>query len=205
MRLRDSYVLAFTGASAQPLAEKSLQLLLEANKSVNLILSKGTYEVWKAEKNILIPLKLSEQEMFWRSRFKTKKGNLICHHWANLAANISSGSYKTKAMIIVPCSMGTVGRIASGVSSNLIERCADVHLKEKRPLIISPRESPLNLIHLKNLTLLSEAGATIVPPIPSWYSNPKTIEDIIDFLVVRLFDSLGEDLKIVNRWSGISK
>ena len=105
-------------------------------------------------------------------------------------------------MVIVPCSMGTLGRIASGFSLDLIERCADVHLKENRPLIISPRESPFNLIHLENLNILARAGATIVPPIPAWYTNPKTIEDIIDFIVVRLFDSLGEDLENINRWVG---
>ena len=98
--------------------------------------------------------------------------------------------------------MGTLGRIASGVSLDLIERCADVHLKENRPLILSPRESPLNLIHIENITRLAIAGASIVPPIPAWYTNPQTIEDIIDFIVVRLFDSLGEDLNYIKRWNG---
>jgi len=98
--------------------------------------------------------------------------------------------------------MGTLGRIASGFSLDLIERCADVHLKEKRPLIISPRESPFNLIHLENLKRLATSGATIVPPIPAWYTNPETIEDLIDFIVVRLFDSLGENLDNINRWVG---
>ena len=98
--------------------------------------------------------------------------------------------------------MGTIGRISSGYAQGLIERCADVHLKEKRPLIIAPRESPLNLIHLRNLTALTEAGASIIPPIPAWYSNPQSIDDLIDFIVVRLFDSLGEDLSIIKRWEG---
>ena len=105
-------------------------------------------------------------------------------------------------MVIVPCSMGTLGRIASGFSLDLIERCADVHLKENRPLIIAPRESPLNLIHIENIKRLATAGALIVPPIPAWYTNPKTIEDIIDFIVVRLFDSLGENLNYIKRWDG---
>ena len=105
-------------------------------------------------------------------------------------------------MVIVPCSMGTLGRIASGFSLDLIERCADVHLKENRRLIISPRESPLSLIHIENMKRLAIAGASIVPPIPAWYTNPQTIEDIIDFIVVRLFDSLGEDLNYIKRWNG---
>ena len=103
-------------------------------------------------------------------------------------------------MVIVPCSMGTIGKIASGCSIDLIERCADVHLKEGRPLIISPRESPFNLIHLRNMTLLCEAGAKIVPCIPAWYSQPKDLNEMVDFIVVRLFDSLNLDLKEINRW-----
>ena len=87
------------------------------------------------------------------------------------------------AMVIVPCSMGTVGRINAGVAMDLIERCADVHLKERRPLVIAPREMPFNLIHLRNLTALAEAGATIAPPIPAWYTQPKTLDDMIDFVV----------------------
>jgi len=98
-----------------------------------------------------------------------------------------------------------LGRIACGFSLGLIERCADVHLKENRPLIISPRESPFNLIHIENLRRLSNAGAIIVPPIPAWYTNPQTIEDIIDFIVVRLFDSLGENFNNIKRWNGPNK
>ena len=194
------YVLAVTGASAQPLAERTIQLLLEANKTVHLVLSKGSYEVWASERQIIIPSDKYAQENFWRNRLNTQKGNLICHSAHDLSASIASGSYKTKGMVIIPCSMGTVGRIASGISSNLIERSADVHIKESRPLIVCPRESPLSLIHLNNLTLLAKAGVKIFPPIPSWYSQPQNIEEIIDFIVVRLFDSLGEDLKEVRRW-----
>ena len=98
--------------------------------------------------------------------------------------------------------MGTVGRIASGVATDLIERTADVHLKERRPLVIAPREMPLNLIHLRNLTALAEAGATIAPPMPAWYSQPESLADMIDFIVVRLFDSLQEDLTPMHRWNG---
>tara|TARA_B100000700_G_C14826082_1_gene752332 strand:+ start:181 stop:786 length:606 start_codon:yes stop_codon:yes gene_type:complete len=194
------YVLGITGASAQPLAERTIQLLLESNKSVHLVLSKGSYEVWASEKQITIPSDTYAQQNFWRDRLKTQKGNLVCHGYHDLSASIASGSYKSKAMVIIPCSMGTVGRIASGISSNLIERAADVHIKENRPLIICPRESPLSLIHLNNLTLLAKAGVRIVPPIPSWYSQPENIDEMIDFIIVRLFDSLGEELKEVRRW-----
>ena len=197
-----SIVIAITGASAMQIGERSIQLLLKNNKTVDLILSKGAYEVAKSERNINIPVESTSQADFWRNKLNVKAGKLTCYRWNDHSAPIASGSHKTQGMVIVPCSMGTAGRIASGFSLGLIERCADVHLKEKRPLIISPRESPFNLIHLENLNTLARAGATIVPPIPAWYTNPKTIEDIIDFIVVRLFDSLGEDLDNIKRWGG---
>ena len=200
-----SIVLAITGASAIQLGERSIQLLLENNKTVDLILSKGAYDVAKSERNINIPVEPNTQADFWRNELNVESGKLNCYRWNDHAAAIASGSHKTNGMVIVPCSMGTLGRIAAGFSVDLIERCADVHLKENRPLIISPRESPFNLIHLENLKRLSEAGALIVPPIPAWYTNPKTIEDMIDFIVVRLFDSLGEDLNNIKRWVGPEK
>ena len=198
----DSIVIAITGASAIQLGERSLQLLLENNKRVDLILSKGAYEVAKSERNINIPVEPKSQSIFWRKKLNVQSGELTCYRWNDHSASIASGSHKTKGMVIVPCSMGTLGRIASGFSLDLIERCADVHLKENRPLIIAPRESPLNLIHIDNLRRLAQSGAIIVPPIPAWYTKPKTIDDIIDFIVVRLFDSLGEDLDNIKRWNG---
>ena len=197
-----SFVIAITGASAMQIGERAIQLLLENNKSVDLILSKGAYEVAKSERNINIPVEPNAQCEFWINNLGVKSGKLKCYRWNDHSASIASGSHKTKGMVIVPCSMGTLGRIASGFSLDLIERCADVHLKENRPLIISPRESPLSLIHIENIKRLASAGAKIVPPIPAWYTNPQTIEDIIDFIVVRLFDSLGEDLNGIKRWEG---
>ena len=200
-----SIVIAITGASAIQLGERSIQLLLKNNKNIDLILSKGAYEVAKSERNINIPVDPYSQTDFWRNKLCVESGKLTCYRWNDHSASIASGSHKTKGMVIVPCSMGKLGRIASGFSLDLIERCADVHLKENRPLILCPRESPFNLIHIENLKRLSIAGALIVPPIPAWYTNPKTIEDIIDFIVVRLFDSLGEDLDGINRWAGPNK
>ena len=200
-----SIVLAITGASALQLGERSIQVLLENCRSVDLILSKGAYEVAKSERNINIPVEPKAQADYWRTKLGVDSGKLTCYRWNDHSASIASGSHKTRGMVIVPCSMGTLGRIASGFSLDLIERCADVHLKENRPLIISPRESPLNLIHIDNIKRLATAGALIVPPIPAWYTNPQSIEDIIDFIVVRLFDSLGEDLNYIKRWEGPDK
>ncbi len=198
----DPIVIAITGASAQQIAERALQLLLGKKYKVSLILSRGAYEVWNSEIGVNIPLDPNLQKEFWLNRLKVSNGKLECHKWNDNSANIASGSFQTKGMIIVPCTMGTIGRIASGFSLNLIERCADVHLKEKRPLILSPRETPFNLIHLKNLITLYEAGATICPPIPAWYTKPESLEDMIDFLVIRLFDAFGENLAPLKRWNG---
>nr|YP_002049467.1 putative 3-octaprenyl-4-hydroxybenzoate carboxy- lyase [Paulinella chromatophora]ACB43257.1 putative 3-octaprenyl-4-hydroxybenzoate carboxy- lyase [Paulinella chromatophora] len=196
------FLLAVSGASGQPLAERALQLLLAAGAEVDFVISRGGIAVWQAEQKINIPGNLIDQESFWRQRTNCNGGILRCHRWNDQAATIASGSYKTRGMIILPCSMGTVGRIASGVALDLIERCADVHLKEGRPLVISPREMPWNLVHLRNLTTLAEAGARIAPPIPAWYQQPKTLDDMVDFIVIRIFDSLGLELGNLKRWEG---
>lgn len=196
------YVLAVTGASAQPLAERTLQLLLQAGRSVHLVLSRGAYAVFQAELGLSVPVEPERQAAFWRERLACQSGDLICHRWNDQSVSIASGSFRTRAMLIVPCSMGTVGRINAGIAMDLIDRCADVHLKEGRPLVIAPREMPFNLIHLRNLTALAEAGARIAAPIPAWYTQPKSLEEMVDFLVIRLLDGLEEELAPLKRWDG---
>ena len=198
----DPVVLAVTGASAMPLAERGLQLLLEAGETVELVASRGALGVWLAEQGVRIPAEPDLQTRFWRERTGVTTGQLRCHRWNDQAAAIASGSFRTRGMVILPASMGTVGRIASGVALDLVERVADVHLKEGRPLVIAPREMPWSLVHLRNLTTLAEAGARIAPPIPAWYHRPTSLEDMIDFLVIRVFDGLGYDLGSLRRWDG---
>ncbi|MFM7267524.1 MAG: flavin prenyltransferase UbiX [Cyanobium sp.] len=195
-------VLGISGASAQPLAQRALQLLLEAEIPVELVTSRGAFLVWQAELGVRVPTEPAAQEAFWRERTACKGGVLRCHRWNDQAAAIASGSYRTSGMLILPASMGTVGRIATGVALDLIERAADVHLKEGRPLVIAPRELPWNLVHLRNLTRLAEAGARIAPPVPAWYHQPTTIEEMVDFLVIRVFDVLGLELGSLRRWEG---
>ena len=196
-------VLAVSGASAQPLAERALQLLLQAGLTVELVTSRGAIGVWQAELGIQVPGQPEAQERFWRERCGPG-GQLRCHRWNDQAAAIASGSYRTHGMVILPASMGTVGRIASGVALDLIERAADVHLKEGRPLVIAPRELPWNLVHLRNLTALAESGARIAPPVPAWYHRPQTLAEMVDFLVIRVLDSLDLDLDqgTLRRWQG---
>jgi len=199
---RPPLVLAVSGASAQPLAERALKWLLDAEETVDLVTSRGAMAVWQAELGLRLPGEPDAQERFWRERTGSQGGLLRIHRWNDQAASIASGSYRTRGMVILPASMGCVGRIAAGVATDLLERAADVHLKEARPLVICPRETPWNLIHLRNLTRLAEAGARIAPPVPAWYHQPQTIEDMVDFLVVRIFDVLGDELAPLNRWSG---
>ncbi len=195
-------VLAMSGASAQPLAQRALDLLLQADLTVDVVTSRGAMAVWRAELGVLVPYDPAAQEAFWRERTGCDRGVLRCHRWNDQSAPIASGSYRTAGMVILPASMGTVGRIAAGVALDLIERAADVHLKEGWPLVIAPRELPWNLIHLRNLTTLAEAGARIAPPVPAWYHQPASIEDMVDFLVIRMLDSLGLELGSLHRWQG---
>jgi 4-hydroxy-3-polyprenylbenzoate decarboxylase len=195
-------VLGISGASGQPLAERALRLLLEADLAVELVTSRGALRVWQAELGIRVPLDPADQEAFWRRRSGCASGRLRCHRWDDQAAAIASGSFLTGGMVILPASMGCIGRIAAGVATDLIERAADVHLKEGRPLVIAPRELPWNLIHLRNLTALAEAGARIAPPVPAWYHQPRSLEEMVDFLVIRILDALGLQLGELRRWDG---
>ena len=200
-------ILGITGASGLIYAVRALYHLLNANYTVELVASKSTYMVWQAEQQIRMPGDMAQQELFWRSHAnvpgdRPSAGVLRCHPWADVGATIASGSYRTAGMIVMPCSMSTVGKLASGLSGDLLERAADVQLKEGRKLVVVPRETPLSLIHLRNLTTLAEAGARIVPAIPAWYHNPQSIEDLVDFVVARALDQLDIDCVPLNRWAG---
>lgn len=196
-------ILAVSGASGLIYAVRAVKFLLLAGYSIELVASKAAYMVWLAESNIKMPQEPELQELFWRDQAGVKdEGKLHCHRWSDVGANIASGSFRTLGMIIMPCSMSTVGKIATGLSSDLLERAADVQLKEGRKLVIVPRETPFSLIHLRNLTTLAEAGARIVPAIPAWYHQPQSIEDLVDFVVARALDQLDIDCIPINRWQG---
>lgn len=196
-------ILGVTGASGLVYAVRAVKFLLEADFAIELVASKSAYMVWQAEQEIRMPAEPDQQELFWRQQAGVfKGGTLICHRWADVGATIASGSFRTLGMVIIPCSMSTVAKLASGLSSDLLERAADVQLKEGRQLVIVPRETPFSLIHLRNLTALAEAGARIVPAIPAWYHNPQTIEDLVDFVVARALDQLDIDCIPINRWQG---
>lgn len=196
-------ILGITGASGLIYAVRALKYLLLADYAIELVASKSTYMVWQAEQEVRMPIEPDQQELFWREQAGVSTGGkLICHRWGDVGATVASGSFRTLGMVIMPCSMSTVAKIAAGLSSDLLERAADVQLKEGRKLVIVPRETPFSLIHLRNLTALAEAGARIVPAIPAWYHNPQTIEDLVDFVVARVLDQLNIDCIPINRWQG---
>jgi flavin prenyltransferase len=196
-------ILGITGASGLIYAVRALKFLLAADYAIELVASKSTFMVWQAESDIRMPLEAAQQEQFWRQQAGVETdGKLRCHPWGDVGANIASGSFRTLGMVIMPCSMSTVGKLAAGLSSDLLERAADVQLKEGRKLVIVPRETPFSLIHLRNLTTLAEAGARIVPAIPAWYHNPQTIEDLVDFVVARALDQVDIDCVPLKRWQG---
>ncbi|BAQ64208.1 flavin prenyltransferase UbiX [Geminocystis sp. NIES-3709] len=196
-----SIIIGISGASGMIYAVRTLKYLLEAEYTVNVVASKASYMVWQEEDNIKVPQDPEVQEKFWRSYLQIPtKGKLICHRWGDVGASIASGSFRTLGMIVIPCSMSTVAKISHGLSTDLLERAADVQLKEGKPLVIVPRETPFSLIHLRNLTNLAEAGAKIVPAIPAWYHKPQSIEDLVDFVIARTLDQLNIDCIPLKRW-----
>jgi 4-hydroxy-3-polyprenylbenzoate decarboxylase len=196
-------ILAISGASGLIYPVRALKFLLEADYTIDLVASKSTYMVWQAEQDTRMPAEPEQQELFWRKQAGVETpGKLRCHRWGDVGATIASGSFRTQGMIVMPCSMSTAAKISAGLSSDLLERAADVQLKEGKKLILVPRETPFSLVHLRNLTALAETGVTIVPAIPAWYHHPQTIEDLVDFVVARTLDQLDINCIPLKRWQG---
>ncbi|CAN5559412.1 UbiX family flavin prenyltransferase [soil metagenome] len=193
-------VLAVTGASGSPYAVRLLETILNADRTVHLVISPAAVQVF--DKEIGRTLNLDETA-FDAAAFLGKSvdtSRLIYHHFRNFQAGIASGSFLTAGMVVCPCSMGTVAAIAHGISENLIHRAADVHLKERRKLVMVPRETPLGVVQLRNLTTLAEAGAVILPAMPAFYTNPASVADMVDFVVGRICDQLGIEHHLLKRW-----
>jgi 4-hydroxy-3-polyprenylbenzoate decarboxylase len=196
-------ILGVSGASGLIYAVRAIKHLLTVGYSIELVASKASYQVWQAEQNIQMPGDPLAQAEFWRHQAGVLTGGeLRCHRWGDVGATIASGSYRCAGMVVMPCSMSTVAKLAVGMSSDLLERAADVQIKEGKPLVVVPRETPFSLIHLRNLTALAEAGVRIVPAIPAWYHNPQSVEDLVDFVVARALDQLAIDCVPLTRWQG---
>jgi 4-hydroxy-3-polyprenylbenzoate decarboxylase len=198
------YVVGVTGASGAPYARRLLQVLLEGGHQVKLVVTESGERVLAIELGLRLEGPLGERAEQWRSFLGRPPGDpaLELFHLRDMAASISSGSFATSGMVVIPCSMGTLARIAAGVSSTLVERAADVTMKERRPLVLVPRESPLNEVHLENMLRLRRAGVDILPAAPGFYHRPRTIDDLVDFVVARVLDRLRVENQLFQRWTG---
>jgi 4-hydroxy-3-polyprenylbenzoate decarboxylase len=219
-------VLAMTGASGAAYAVRLLDVLLAADCDVHLSISPAGQAVLAQELQLEVNLQnVTRDELLPATldiyhldiRFPTlravlgeaplaghsagaSRGSFTYHHHQNLFASIASGSSLTDGMVVCPCSGGTLSGIAHGTSANLIQRAADVHLKERRKLILVPRETPLSLIMLDNMRRCVEAGAVVLPAMPGWYHEARTLRDLVDFVVSRICDQLGIENALMKRW-----
>jgi 4-hydroxy-3-polyprenylbenzoate decarboxylase len=192
--------LAFTGASGMPYGLRMLECLLAAHCRVYLIYSPAAQIVARQECDLTLPSQPREATRMFSARFGARDGQLQVFAREDWLAPVASGSNPADAMAVCPCSMGTLGAIAHGLADNLIERAADVMLKERRPLVLVPRETPLSTIHLDNMSRLAHAGAVILPPAPGFYTRPQSVADIVDFVVARVLDQLHVRHDLVPRW-----
>lgn len=198
-------IYAVTGGSGAPIACRTLELLLAApDVRVTMLMSDYARDVFRAESGIDLGKTQDELKKGLASRFKLND-RFELMDIRNMAARVSSGSVQSESMIIAPCSMSTLGTIANGITMNLIHRAANVMLKEKRQLILVPRESPYSPIHLKNMLELAQCGAHIVPATTAFYHAPKTVGDMVDFVVMKVLDLAGVPHSLDKRWKGMDE
>ena len=194
------YTIAITGASGAPYGLKLLQELVKGGHTVSLCMSREGISILHDETGLMLKGSETDIQNTFERTLHVEKEQFRYFEEENLYAPIASGSSKVDAMIVIPCSMKTLASIANGFASNLIERAADVMLKEKRKLIIVPRETPLSAVHLRNMLTLAELGCHIIPAMPAFYHHPKNIQDMVDFIVGRVMDSLGLENDLSPRW-----
>lgn len=186
------YIVGITGASGSIYGVKIIEELIKRNNEVYLVITDNGRKVLEYE------LEINFED--WLQNIVEKSGMLKVCNINDMFSSIASGSFKTDGMVIVPCSMGTLSKISSGIADTLLTRAADVMIKEKRKLILIPRETPLSSIHLQNMLFLSNLNVMIIPPMPAFYERPKTIEDIVNFTVGRILSSLNVDNDLYHPW-----
>ena len=196
----DTISLAITGASGAQYGLRLLECLLASRQRVYLMVSKAAQVVLATETELEVPGSPQEMQAFFTARFNAGPGQLQVFGREQWLAPVASGSNAPRAMVVCPCSTGTLSAIATGASNNLIERAADVMLKERRQLILLPREMPLSAIHLGHMHQLALMGVTIMPASPGFYHRPQTVEAMVDFVVARILDHLGLEHTLSTRW-----
>lgn len=197
-------VVAMTGASGAPYGVRLLEILLRAGRTVHLSISPAAAEVIQQELGRAVRLEHFDlADLLGETAGTLKTERLFYHHYRDFKAGIASGSFLTAGMAVCPCSMGTAAAIAHGLSQNLIHRAADVHLKERRCLVLVPRETPLGVVQLRNLAACAEAGAIVLPAMPAFYTRPQSLQDAVDFIVGRVCDQLGVEHQLLRRWGQV--
>jgi 4-hydroxy-3-polyprenylbenzoate decarboxylase len=189
---------AITGASGAVYGLTLIRALAAAGHRVHVIVSAGGARVLRHECGLSLNPKAPEPTAIAPEH----ADRLVPHAVENYGASIASGSYPLAGLAVCPCSMGTLGRIAAGTGENLVTRAADVCLKERRPLVVVPREAPLSAIHLENMLRLVRAGASVVPAAPGFYQDPRTVDDLIRFVVARVMEQLGLEQELTEPWRG---
>jgi len=196
----ETVTLALTGASGMPYGVRLLECLLRAGVKIYLLYSQAAQIVARQEMDLSLPARAKDATEFFSARFDAAPGQLQVFGREEWFAPVASGSNPADAMVVCPCTMGTLAAIAAGMADNLIERAADVALKEARKLVLVPRETPLSAIHLENMLKLSRAGAIILPANPGFYHHPQTAQDLVDFVVARVLDHLSVEHTLMPRW-----
>lgn len=195
------YIVGVSGASGVILALRLITALARAEHQVELVMSRGALYTASLE----LAEGCSSPQQFIQRLSPIVQERVTFHAIHDVGCAIGSGSYLVEGMIVIPCSMTTVAAIAMGLGDNALRRAADVSLKERRPLILVPREAPFSTLHLENLLKLSKLGATILPPVPAWYTVPQTLEDVENFIVGKVLDSLHIENTLYKRWEGSQK
>ncbi|MBK8977938.1 MAG: UbiX family flavin prenyltransferase [Planctomycetes bacterium] len=192
-----TFVVGISGGSGAPYALRLIEVLLRAGARVEVVVSDAGRRVLQFETGVVGP---GETVGARHLAPPPLRDRLVVHDLAAVESTPASGSARIDGVVLCPCSMGTVARVAHGFSTNLLERAADVALKEGRRLIVVPRETPLSAIHLRNMLALVEAGAVVLPAMPGFYHRPTTVAQLVDFVVARILDKLGVDHDLVERW-----
>lgn len=192
--------LAFTGASGMPYGLRLLECLLAADARVQLLYSQAAQVVARQEMGLDLPSRPQEARAALLARYPADADRLQVYGREEWFAPVASGSNPPDAMVVCPCTMGTLAAIAQGLADNLIERAADVVLKEGRKLVLVPRETPFSAIHLENMLRLARAGAVILPPNPGFYHHPQSVGDLVDFVAARILDQIGVPHELMRRW-----
>lgn len=200
MSFDKTITVALTGASGIQYGLRLIEVLIQANVRVYVLMSKPAKVVMGMDTDQSVPARTAELQNDFSERYAAQKGQLFAFGQEQWTAPIASGSGAPDAMVICPCTTGTLAAVAAGNCNNLLERAADVVLKEQRKLIVMPREMPFSTIHLENMLRLANAGAVIMPPNPAFYQLPRTIEDLVDFVVARVLDQLDVEHTLVPAW-----